>query len=99
MVIARSILFLFIAIETDFLRASPMSEFSHSLDPKQTSAIGNLVEIHGPVWIEGGFDSSHGGYHRTARESCRRGYAEAAFILVFCAPDAGVCRQLSFWGG
>jgi len=22
-------------------------------DPKQTSAIGNLVEIHGPVWIEG----------------------------------------------
>jgi hypothetical protein len=46
----------------------------------------NLVEIHGPVWIEGGFDSSHGGYHRTARESCRRGYAEVAFILDFLRP-------------
>src|SRR6476660_5093414 len=43
--------------------------------------------------------SSHGGYHPTARESCRRGYAEAAFILDFCCPDAGVCRKLSFWGG
>ena len=52
-----------------------------------------------PCLDRGRYDSSHGRYHRAAVESCRRGYAEAAFILVFCAPDAGVCRKLSFWGG
>src|ERR1017187_3254183 len=40
MVIARAILFLFIAIETDLLRASPMSEFSHSLGQTRKCSLG-----------------------------------------------------------
>src|SRR5882724_4026256 len=37
-VTARAVLFLFNVIETNFLRASPTSEFSHSLDPYRTFA-------------------------------------------------------------
>src|SRR5258706_15565517 len=38
-VTARAVLLLFNVIETNFLRVSSTSEFSHSLDPKRTFAV------------------------------------------------------------
>src|SRR6266446_3678378 len=52
-VTARAVLFLFNVIETNFLRASPTSEFSHSLDPERTSpceAIGTAHDHETRFW-------------------------------------------------
>jgi hypothetical protein len=47
-VTARAVLLLFNVIETNVLRASSTSEFSHSLDPERTSA---PISVE-PGWVQ-----------------------------------------------
>jgi len=67
-------------------------------DPEQTSAI-EILSRFMPCLDREGYDSSHGGYHRTARESCRRGLRRGCVSYLFFAPLTLAFAGSSVFGG